>query len=511
PYCNIADNKCYSDDNGRWSVAGFRLQPDFQTASIRSNIGMSLNLQMSDQPADSAMFVGAYGYGLSGDDVFGYADATLYQILYDTVLFPVPPSQFHGAIPPALSANASVLERVGFLQTGMVPPSQVDANWDNRNRLLPVVTALARTLGKKTNPASAYGAFQLLGNVADAVARPYIYRGMDPESGVSGLIQYHLEGSGPSFNIRSPALTISDYGPDSNLRSLVSLLIESTRRYQDGILTLVSKTRLIEKAVQLLAATGQASVTTARNQFYDYLASFLSQENPDAILSSSTLIDLRLEAGDLADFLGQYSVGKDPAYDHDDWVHVQTSVELFGDWFGSSSPRSLVNGLDRAIQIFSQIPPTATETSAIFDSLLSVVENSGNPAVELQRMIQVQLPGLLTSMKSDFYYLSGAMAGLSVDGGFFKFIHSNIFNTHALGEIYMDTERFLQSPAMQDRGDSPHSLIYAAGSLMHYFSKIRDQGTRINGPAGYWFEDHMSRGADQDPPYEWLKVLLSNK
>ena len=511
PYCNIADNYCYSQDNGRWSIAGTRLQPDFQTTNIRNNTNMTLTLQMSEEPGDHAIFVGAYGYGLTGEDTFGYADATLYQILYNTVLYPVPPSQFHGAIPAALSANAAVLERLGFLVTGVVEPDEVDAQWEQRNAMLPFVTALVRTLDEKTDSSTTHGAYGLLRDAADVLARPYIYRGTDPESGLSGLIQYRLEGSGPAFNIRSPSLTATDYSPDSNYRSLLSVAIESDRRYKDGPVSLLASGNLIETTGEFLRGLGSSSHLTERNQFFDALESLLAQENLDSNNPSATQLDISYEIRDFANFIGPYAALLNTDATHSDWVNVRTVTELGGEWLAAGSPRSMAPGLQRMIDMLGQEPPTDSETTALFTVFVSAISDASMPAAEIPEFFQVQLPELLHETSDDFYDLAGAMAGLSIEGGFFKYLDSDMRNGFTSRDIYLDLERFLSSGMVQDKSHGKHSLIFAAGKLLDYLWKVRRQGHRVPGPGSYWFEDHQSKGQDSRTPYEWLNSILSTK
>ena len=511
PYCNLADNQCYSDDNGRWSISGSRLQPDFQTTSIRNNTNMTLTLQMSEEPGDHAIFVEAYGYGLTGEDTFGYADATLYQILYNSLLFPVPPSQFHGAIPGALSSNAAVLERLGFLVTGVVEPDEVDSQWDERNAMLPIVTALMRTLDEKTDPSSAQGAFGLLRDVADVLARPYIYRGTDPESGLSGIIQYRIEGSGPAFNIRSPSLPATDYSPDSNLRSLISIAIESERRYKDGPVSLLASSKFLETTGEFLRGLGSASHGVARIEFFDALADLLAEENLDSNNPSSTQLDISYSIRDFGNFLGSYSALLDSDASHSDWVNVRTVTELAGTWMAAKSSASLAAGLQRMVDMLGQEAPTDSETTALFTVFVSAISDAGVPAAEIPEFVQVQLPELLRETSDDFFDLAGAMAGLSMEGGFFKYLNSDMRNGFKSKDIYLDLERFLSSGMVQDKTHGNHSLIFAAGKLLDYLWKIRKQGHRIPGPGSYWFEDHQSRGQSSRTPYEWLNSLLSTK
>ncbi|MEQ8351594.1 MAG: hypothetical protein RH862_08930 [Leptospiraceae bacterium] len=511
PYCNLADNQCYSNDNGRWSIAGTQLQPDFQTTSIRNNTNMTLTLQMSDEPGDHAIFVEAYGYGLTGEDTFGYADATLYQILYNTLLYPVPPSQFHGAIPPALSSNAAVLERLGFLTTGVVEPDEVNSRWDERNAMLPLVTALVRTLDEQTDPSSTQGAYGLLANAADVLARPYIFRGTDPESGISGLVQYRLEGSGPAFNIRSPALTATDYSPDSSYRSLISIAIESERRYKDGPISLLSTSDFLETTAEFLKGLGGLTHTASRTHFFDSLEDLLAQENLDSNNPSTTQLDISYEIRDLADFMGQYAATLSTDASHGDWVHIRTLTELAGEWLAAQSPNSLMPGLQRFVFMLGQEQPSDSETSALFTVFLSFISDAGSPAAEVSEFFQVQLPEILHETSDDFYYLAGALAGLSIDGGFFKYLNADMRNGFTSRDIYLDLERFLSSSMVQDKSHGKHSLIFAAGKLLDYLWQVREQGYRIPGPGQYWFDDHRSRDQNSRTPYEWLNSILSIK
>ena len=133
------------------------------------------------------------------------------------------------------------------------------------------------------------------------------------------------------------------------------------------------------------------------------------------------------------------------------------------------------------------------------------------PAAEIPEFFQVQLPELLHETSDDFYDLAGAMAGLSIEGGFFKYLDSDMRNGFTSRDIYLDLERFLSSGMVQDKSHGKHSLIFAAGKLLDYLWKVRRQGHRVPGPGSYWFEDHQSKGQDSRTPYEWLNSILSTK
>jgi len=177
-------------------------------------------------------------------------------------------------LPDAVGANIGPITRMAFLQPDLVP-SDADASlpaiqtaWENRNRLLPVIIALAGSLHSRTVYEAAasgnnynyagdhkYPLKDLLGGLVPALAKPY-YRHFT-DSGGRWVPRMNNENSQGNFAYFEPSTnTNMDYRPRASLRPLTSFLTENTTAACDGIIPALAETDLVTKLLVLLQNMG---------------------------------------------------------------------------------------------------------------------------------------------------------------------------------------------------------------------------------------------------------------
>ncbi|MCB1169955.1 MAG: hypothetical protein KDK25_06450, partial [Leptospiraceae bacterium] len=344
PYCNNNLNSCDRDDNGRWLKTGTFIKPDIKQIA-------DTNLVLSNTPGDSVVYVEAWGYGLDGQQSFGFADEVLYGALYDSILYPQPPSLFSGLIPPALSKNAPALERLGFLNSASVSSSQTDTYWSDRNKLLPLIVALAAALDDQTDSGSGKNAYKLLTNLSRVLVRPYLSLGNDPVSGVSNVYNLQIYGSGASFGIRSPSMDPSDYYPDAGLRSIVSLLIENDRRYQDGLLNLLSKTDTLSQLSGMLAEFGGSERAAGREKLLNGVLQILDEVKVNSEAPTPVQFNIETVITNLRDDIADYPDSRPADLEAAEWDDVSDGVQFLFDVLGSQSAYSLIPNVDGLLEV----------------------------------------------------------------------------------------------------------------------------------------------------------------
>lgn len=210
------------------------------------------------------------------------------------------------ATPPVLARNLAPIGRMAFLQTDFVPSSSSDIGnesssvWNNRNKLLPVIIALAGSLHGKSlykqpeisNPNPYWYNFaqksshkyplRKLNDTLMMLATPCYKYAKTPYSGGKGRWVPSIANESkygycaylaPDTKEYNDAI---DYRPNPNLRSMAQLMMENSPNANaacDGLLPLIAETRIISKLLSLLQKTGNnTGIYVDKNRESDSLA-----------------------------------------------------------------------------------------------------------------------------------------------------------------------------------------------------------------------------------------------
>ena len=505
PYCSDSLNSCDRDDNGRWIKSGAFIKPDIKATADSS-------LVLSSVPGDAVVYVEAWGYGLDGKQSFGFADEVLYGALYDSVLYPQPPSLFHGLIPPAISQNAPALARLGFLNAATVASTDTDTYWSDRNKLLPLIVALAAALDDQTDSGTNKNAYKLLSNLTRVLVRPYMSKGNDPVSGAANVFNFRIYGSGASFGVRSPSMDASDYYPDPGLRSIGSLLIENQRRYQDGLLNLVSKTDLLSDVTGMLAEFGGSSRAAGRDKLITGLLEILDEVKVTAEAPTPVQFNIETSITDLRDKIADYPDSRPSDLETAEWDDVTDTVDFIYDLLANDSAYSVVPNIDGLLEVLIESSPTQTEISSLLD-LVSVVLTESDGVTKsylLTDILSTDLPKLLRSSAPYARGMIGTLAGIAAPDSFGDYFLGKLHSTHRIDEVLRDLQNFLADPVIQSTQPGPDNVLYSAGTLSKAIADIKEQG-RKTGVGGYWFEDHWNVTEEGNTPFDTLNYIFSRK
>ncbi len=269
---------------------------DLETFKIKNNFKASGDLEnFSNIAGDSTLLIEAWGYGISADSNtnFGFVDETTFQQIYRLLFAKFSsPNQFYGPIPPAISAQFPCLERLGFISGTEVLPESIqkeNSSWNLRNHLLPYVAALANSLVRTSSSTNNRNSFNLLTNIIQVLNRPFVTDAIDrtassdtndsafPNRNIV-IRQYKVRGYSGVFGMRSPSMPVlSLYYPNATLRSQLSFLIENSRRWNDGILSSLSKGNFFRGLGTFLFHFGSKENEQARSQMILGLQQFVSE------------------------------------------------------------------------------------------------------------------------------------------------------------------------------------------------------------------------------------------
>ncbi len=423
-------------------------------------------------------------------------------------------------IPPVISQNFDVLERLGFLTTAVVRPSDVNTYWEDRNKITPLVAALAKTIDDQvfidsSNNANNKDPYPILTKLAKLLSRPAIFKETDISTpGVQYESVRLAATSNGQFGLRSATLSTANYYPNANQRSLLSFLVENNRRYQDGALNLLSKTKILTGLVNLMGALGKPDKASGRGQVLDGLIRIMAEvkltsENPTAIqFNIQTYIDENLTK------LSTYPDTRSSDLSSSDWDGVSDSVFFIRDYLSRKSGFSLVTSLGFLLQLLADVPPTPKEVTAFIELFGQILKNNdGTQAYRIRSILQTDVPILLEAIAPFARNMYAMVGGLGQPGNFLSYMENNMgIVPYSIRDLLWDFEKFCTSELIQRTDNDENSLLFSSGILIRAFADIHQFGKKLD-PSGFPFADNMNIDENGTEANVWnrLNMILSSK
>ncbi|HMY67702.1 MAG TPA: hypothetical protein PL163_13700, partial [Leptospiraceae bacterium] len=399
PFCGFV--KCDALDNGKWLLANQPLKTDYTQQGALT--------YFSSVPGDSVIQAEVWGYGVQplAGGTFSFLDVNVFSTIYNSILYTkaTQPDQFYGPIPPVISQQFSALELLGFLKdnrtlSNAVTPSVVGANWDKRNRLLPFIAALSRTLYEQTDRASSKNAFEYLGRLTDILLRPFVLQAQEPlartaDPTVPEFKLYKIRGAtdiaGTGYSMRSPNLGTSDYYPhtleleNSDTRSLLSFLIEDSRRQSDGILALLAKRNIFSSGVSLLSELGRNERTSGRQTAVAAIQGILPEIEVsvwdrtnlanviEAYPSNPVRFNLQESINSAEYDIIHYTDSRNADITHSSWDEINDVTDFLYTYLSPESKYTVSRNISAFFDVIIAVKPSASEISSMFDMLSSLL------------------------------------------------------------------------------------------------------------------------------------------
>ncbi|WP_246838717.1 hypothetical protein [Leptospira stimsonii] len=505
---------CASKINGKWIQLGTlwkpgcasSTQPNFRVAGVPV-----LEENFSSLPGDSMFFLEAWDYGTSGNSPITFnslGDSNVYNIFY-------PPSSQYGVLPPVFAFNFPVMERLSFLTPDSVTPSQVNSYWNRRNKLLPLIVTLAKVLTDQSDPSNDKNPFQLLTGLSSSLTRPLLTKATDLETNSGGTTITIVKTSLPNGRFRNRLASPEEYlfrqsdpVTEEPIRSPLSVLIEKERGFQDGLLNLVSKTKLLTNLVQMLAEMGSPNRQRGADLFFAGLASFvgeikISSENP-----TSVQFNLQTYLEKLGNDLATYPDTR-PTNVYDPlWDDMGVVAVRLRDYLSRSSVYSLIPMFDFSMDLVLEVKPSPEEMIHLLDLFGSIFQDkTGNRDFLLTGLLTLDTPSLIQVSASYGRSINGVLMGLSLTGEFFSYLEANMSTPYTIREIFDDLEKLTISDMVQSRSGN-HSLLYSAGILMNLFADITEKG-RKPFPDGAVFWDRFNKNEDSATYWDNLTSIFT--
>lgn len=501
PYCSGSVTTC-NDGNGKWLKN--------TSISLKDNTPIYKNFtpsKFSNIAGDSAVYIEGWGYGFAGDKPFQEADliSLVWQLMIPN------PTQVFGLIPPVISSNFPVLEKLGFTGTGTVLPSQTTSNWSKRNKLLPLIVGLAKALDDQVDVATNKNPYSLLTSLSKTLSRPFFYVTADQYSGGStpSIVEFR---TAFGDSIRNPnAVDATDYQANHSVFSPISFLVESQRRFQDGTLVLVAKTDLITNLVQMFVAMGAPEKKIGKDTILIAIQSILGEIKIDSDgPTAANQYNLQLFVSEKIIELSLYPDTRSPDVTNADWAGVNDSIAFVRDYFSKSSGYSIVKSIDFVIGMIIDIGLSNAEVTALIDMLDSMLTKEVNGNYYLTNVLTDYVPPVLLQTAPYGRNLFGVFYSIASPGGFLNYTENNMsFAPYAVKDFVSDLERFLNSDMVTTTEKSPQSLMYSSGVLISLFADIYEYGKKLE-KQGFSFADSLNVSEDTSV-WQRLNIILSIK
>ncbi|EPG73311.1 hypothetical protein LEP1GSC058_2386 [Leptospira fainei serovar Hurstbridge str. BUT 6] len=571
PLATASSGTC-GNYNGQWRSTTGNSPDTTKMLKVYSAVHQDLQY-FSSVPGDSAMLVEGWGYGADGTGVpassGNMGPTVVYSALW-SLLVPQPTISY-GLIPPVISQNGYVLQLLGFLPAtstdtsssintattspAPVTPDLFNANdtvyWPYRNRFTPFVAALAKSVLDKVSgqtTATPQNPVTILSRLAELLSRPYAFYGPDTTNGTvtnpTPPSIYQIRINGITYGLRNPSGGVSDYQPDDTFRSFLSILTENTRRFQDGMLNLISKTRLVSGLAQFLAQLGDASHADSFALIAPALENIMGETllisecagaTDDTSFQTLCPTKFDIQGGVIywfRDHIVEYPnpqlfCNPDPTfvcgggstyfaprsaniYDST-WDDVGNFANNIRDYMSSSSGWSVVKSLDFLLDLLINIQPSYADIQNTLDLLASLFNHPNHTGTyTVTNLLTQSLPPVLTAIAPYGKNLYGTGYYLAVPGAFFSYLETNAYMdpNFAVTDLFQDFKTLLNSQLIQTQAYDNTSFLYSAGTLIGELADIYQNGRKFS-PEGYYFYDNWNSGQPTSTYFDDLNVMFS--
>lgn len=539
PFCGFT--KCDALDNGKWLLANQPLKTDYTQPGALT--------YFSNLPGDSVIQAEVWGYGVQplAGGTFSFLDPNIFTTVYNSILYTkaTQPDQFYGPIPPVISQLFPSIELLGFLKdnrsvSSAVTPSLVGTYWDRRNRVLPFVAALAKTLYEQTDRTSNKNAFEYLGRLTDILLRPFVLQAQEPlartaDPAVPEFKLFKIRGAtdaaATGYSMRSPNLGTTDYYPhqlelqNSDSRSIVSFLIEDERRQSDGILNLLAKRNLLSASVSLLSELGrdertqgrQIAVSALQALFPEIEVSVWDRTNPlnvtETYPSNPIRFNLQESINSVENDIIHYTDSRSSDITDSSWDEINDITDFIYTYLSPESKYTVSRNISAFYDVLLSVRPSSAEISSMFEMAASVLSSdSGTKDYLVSRLLNERTPRLLSAVSKYARPLIGTVRGLLRDDGFFIFLEDKMKTSYTLQTVLEDTERLLNASIIQERKSFYESLFISAGALMKYLADVTEKGWNTPDKDPYHdFYDNKNREDKMSSYHQRVNLILSKK
>ncbi|EQA37288.1 hypothetical protein LEP1GSC047_3949 [Leptospira inadai serovar Lyme str. 10] len=505
--CSLRKNAVWSISGGSWKSplnGGSECPTSSSNPSWRTPGIPVTQASYSSKAGDSMFYLEVWDYGIAGTSSISFnsvGDQSLFNIFYPGNSVPslVPPS---GVIPGAIAANFPVIGQLGFLTPAAVVPENVNVQWENRNRLLPIILTLARTLDDQSDATHSKNPFEILIGISRILIRPLVQTISDqaPNSGntqitvvlTDSLIMSGTDNSGGNsgnqlFSVRNNLGQIdqfyfrsTDMTSTAEIRTPLSLLIESDFRYQDGLLNILSQSIFFSSSFDSLARLGSPTRAASAGLLFSALADFFNEVKITSDVPAPTANQFNLQAyfleieGDLA----PYSDPNSHPQGGSTWNRVGDWAIRFRDYLSDDSVFSILPTLRLPLDLLGSVPPDSGQISFILDMVASLLKNSnGAQDYLITKFLSKHTPDMLNQLAGNASSINNVLYAIVENGLFFSYLEDRMSaSPYSISDLLKDINGFLISDMIQRKQNDLYSLPYSIGTFLGQVADILERG-----------------------------------
>lgn len=508
---NCLPSAC-ATDNGRWTIDNANYVKAYNAA------GADLTY-LSNTPGDSVMLLEGWGFGADGQQAFQVT--FVYPALWSLI---VPnPDLIYGMLPPVISLNVPVLERLGFTTATRVIPDLVNANWEQRNTLTPLVVALAKAMDDQVSGQQTAGfknPYTLLTGLAEILSRPLVFYGPDTTATnptnptPPSFTQVRTVGMADGF--RNPIASTMEYFPMTSsgpqeYRTLISVLSENTRRFQDGALNLIGKTQLLTGLVKFLGQLGLPANVNVKTKVFNGLKLVMGEIKLNAEAPTAVQFNIETKFTEWRDKVANYPTVNGTNIFDPLWSGVDDVVNLFKDYLSRSSGWSIVASLDFLLNLLLDISPSSTDITQLLNLGSSLFYNPDNTrSYTITNILTKSVPPVLEAMAPYGRSLYGTGYYISTPGGFFSYLEARMFMNpdFAVKDLFADLKNFLRSDIIQNTQDTNRSFLFSTGTLIRQMADIYQAGRKFS-PVGFYMYDNWNNDQPTSTLWDDMNFMFS--
>ncbi|TGL70233.1 hypothetical protein [Leptospira kmetyi] len=508
---NCLPSAC-ATDNGRWTIDNANYVKAYNAA------GADLTY-LSNTPGDSVMLLEGWGFGADGQQAFQVT--FVYPALWSLI---VPnPDLIYGMLPPVISLNVPVLERLGFTTATRVIPDLVNANWEQRNTLTPLVVALAKAMDDQVSGQQTAGfknPYTLLTGLAEILSRPLVFYGPDTTATnptnptPPSFTQVRTVGMADGF--RNPIASTMEYFPMTSsgpqeYRTLISVLSENTRRFQDGALNLIGKTQLLTGLVKFLGQLGLPANVNVKTKVFNGLKLVMGEIKLNAETPTAVQFNIETKFTEWRDKVANYPTVNGTNIFDPLWSGVDDVVNLFKDYLSRSSGWSIVASLDFLLNLLLDISPSSTDITQLLNLGSSLFYNPDNTrSYTITNILTKSVPPVLEAMAPYGRSLYGTGYYISTPGGFFSYLEARMFMNpdFAVKDLFADLKNFLRSDIIQNTQDTNRSFLFSTGTLIRQMADIYQAGRKFS-PVGFYMYDNWNNDQPTSTLWDDMNFMFS--
>ena len=364
-------------------------------------------------------------------------------------------------LPDVIGQNLKPISKLGLMVNDeSIASKDVMTHWSKRNKLLPVVGALIGNWYDQIDTPSTKSLYKELALLLEPLSYPMFFTELAPVSHLKARVK------GPAdwrATISGGAATVAEFKPDNSFKTILTLLSETNPNQADGILALLSQTKVLTNSMAMLQSLGGSAFDDgtsftigdkntwgARRKIFTAISEIFKQIKETVQITDATKeLDVTSSMTTLYNNIGTYGA-RDANLNHADWDIYRDLMDGLTAILSPSNSFNIQGQLGNMLDSFS-VPVTLAESKALVKAveLLLIDTRTNTPLYEITDNITNIVPKLLEAFVGNYYEAIFMTSELMKPSGFLPYFMGNLGTTASSQQIFSDLDIFLNSDVMQ--------------------------------------------------------------